>query len=328
MKILAEILEAEEDFREDRYEEAFQKLSVLQEKYPKDGRISFDFGNIFLHQLAWNQAIHYYELSENQGYDNYGVYINWALACEKTEDFDEAELCYKKALSCTDAPEERLHTLSCLTLHYGKRNMYLKAQKTAKEMIKSFPTTYMGHHLYVGIKMKRRHYEEASIHFDEIRNEFGNYEQFLIDEVTNLELAGKDEKVLSLLESNPVVYEVIPQWALRKKIHLLIRRKDFEYARKEIDRLLEEFQDVDGGISVIILEIMDEKYVEAARHAGEIMEQIRDRDSELFYIAMCLQMTALEGCNRENQDKKIQALIEKEKMLIEMFFMDSNNFQL
>ncbi|MDD2981105.1 MAG: hypothetical protein PHN80_14205, partial [Hespellia sp.] len=273
-----------------------------------------------LFQSDFEQAALYYEKAEKEAYENYGILLNLAAAKEQQEKWQEAEACYLKILECTEDEVERIHVFTALVLHYRKRNMYLKAQRIVNQLIEEIPHQYQGHHLYFLMKQERSHFEEISIHMEEIREEFGGNPQFLIDELAALELAGKEEALLERINNHPAVMEVIPEVALRKKVELYANRKDMEKTTEAIWELLRRTGDVDAAISAIMIEMLNKNHKRAADLANYVMEQEREVRQERFYIAMYLQMNALTLYLDGKKDEKIEELIKKEKEFTDAFF--------
>lgn len=307
-------LEAEQRIREQKYEEAEELLQELKEEKESGGRAEFNLGNIALLQGNFEKAVSCYEKSLQQGYEKYSVWQNLAQAKEKRGELKQAEALLKTALEKAADQNEEVIVLYMNCLFYYRNEMLLKAEKAAKKLTQLLPSSYDGHHLLIQIWQKKQDYECAQQYLLKMKDQFGKNGQYLVDRMCLLELQGKYEEELQLIDQEAGIMEVMPEEALMQKLKILLRMDRREEGRKVIQQLFQEFGNVNAAFSTMMLSMAEGKYLASANIAHAILKGEGESGNPrfLYYITMFIHIFIMDMAFGGTPTEEALGLMKKE----------------
>lgn len=229
------------------------------------------------------------EMTEKKAEDYYD-FLNCAMDKRMTGDTKEEEGYLNMALEHAVRREEKWFALCSLCTHYMQFHMYLKAEKTAKQIINEFPDNYEGYHLFVQIQMQRKSYDEAVVYIEQIPDEMKNHPQYFADLIGWLEQSGRYEELLELLKKDEKMNQVIPEYVLRKRISVSGTLERTEEAMKDLLEMLSKFGDIDAAICLAYYLFANGNYRLSADLANIIMDEEKDTAGIRFYLALLCEM--------------------------------------
>lgn len=303
---------AEEYIRNQKYEEAERLLLEIKEEENAGGRAEFDLGNIAWMRGNYQEAQNYYECSLKKGYEKYSVYQNLGQIKEMQGELKSAEGWMKNAVTKCENSQENAIALYLLCMFYFRNEMFLKAEKAAKELVRLVPESYQGHRLLVMIWETKQDYERAESYLDEVRDKFETHTEYFIDECRVLDKQEKYEEELRLINRITQNLKTIPEEILLKKISLCIKTNKTEDAREIIRKLFMELGTVSGAFSSMILAVMDQKYIEAGNIAHMILKQDEEMKGLLYYMTLYFHIFILYLAFDRNPPEEVINLMKKE----------------
>lgn len=289
-KELIGLQQAEDYIRNQNLKEAIEILKKLAIKNAENGRIAFDLGTIALLQEEEEIAIKYFEKAMEKKYFAYDIYINMAEAQNRKGCLLVAENNYKEAIKRANDIEEKWMALTLYVTFCIHHHMYLKAEKIVEQLIKEYPNNYEGYHLFYLILLGRKQFLKAEKYLNQIENKFCKHPAFLIDELDILEIRGKTELILDKIENDNKILEKIPQYALRKKVKVLIKEKKCDQIVEIIEIMIKQFEDMDAMISLMLLNIMKQDYLQAGKVAALILKKEKNTIGVRFFLATYFQI--------------------------------------
>ena len=304
-----EIGKAEEFIREGEYEKSMEILERLVVEKPDNGRVWFDLGTVALMNDKEKIAVGFFEKAIEKNYQSYDVYTNLGLCRERLKKFKQAENAFDEAIKVAEEPEERWAVYNNQCLFYYRNGMLLKAKTLADKAVEILPEEYQSYHLKYLVYLKRKNYSEIEVMFQNIREKFSDEPQYLIDRIAYLEDQGKYTEEIKILEEDSNYMEVIPEDTLRKKIRLYLQRKKNEKAIALIYELFNDYGDLEAGYSVMVYEIMNEKYLEAGKTGNAIMThymESMEKPDSIFYHTMYLEVIVLNKLFGNNAPEEVR----------------------
>ena len=89
--ILSILEKAEEAIRDADFNQALFILNSIENDNKEKGRVLFDYGNIALFKKEHQKAVDYYKESMDNYYQSTAVYLNYAIALERTGEIVKAK---------------------------------------------------------------------------------------------------------------------------------------------------------------------------------------------------------------------------------------------
>ena len=326
-ELLNKIEKAEEAIRSNDFNQSLSILSNLENEVEQKGRITFDLGNIALFTNEYQKAIDQYIVSLDNNYHSVAVYLNYAIALERTGEIVKAKNMYEKALSTADENFEKQQVLHSLINFYCDHDMIQKAEKLIVELLNLFPQEYYGYHLQLRLLRKQSQKQECIALLEEKLNEFQKEPLFWKDYFEVLEDQGKYSQILHMIDENPVIMETIPEDALREKTHLLLMRKNREKVPELIHTLFWKYGQIDAAFCEMLLAMMDGDFVKAGAIANLIIDSERERQSHILYITMYLDIQILYLINGGKPSEEVLSLMKNEAMLCRKW-VEQNNIKM
>lgn len=309
--LLRQINSVEQMLEECEYVQAVDSLHKLAQEYPTEGIIAFYLGRMCLIGKDDQIALQYFETAVRMDYKNTDVYLSMALLQKNLSTINEAERSFFKALEMAGTKEKKWACSSCLAVFYIENEMYLKADKIAKKMIKEYPDNYQGYHLHIIIETLRGHFEEVFAYIDMLPKNFKSHPQHLIDLIEIYKKSEKDSELVELFDNDIRFNEVIPQIVLKEKI-VLMPNDEFDDTKEKLIRdLANYYQDSDAIISIMILEFGRKNFKKSSQIANIVLENEKRNLGLKFYLAMYFQIYNLYYLADKKPSDKLCRWIEK-----------------
>lgn len=199
------------------------------------------------------------------------------------------EMTYQRALEEIQDKKDRWIILASFAAYYKEQHMYLKMGKLSKQLISEYPDNYLGYHLHVLIEIDREHYAEAENYMNKIHEKFHEYAEFLADYIDLLEKKGDVDGLFDYIDHNSEVMEIIPAYALKKKIKILSLQKRYNEVDRFVFILAVVYGDYDAILSMMILCFMKENFELSMRVAGYILNRETEPKTYHYYLAKLFQ---------------------------------------
>lgn len=290
--------------------EAVDTLKRLAEEYPNEGVVAYYLGRVCLIYKNEKLALKFFLTAIERGYTTADVYLSTALLQKNLFAFNEAERLLIKATEVADTEDINWASLSCLAVFYIENEMYLKAEKIAKKLIKEFPDNYQGYHLHIIIEVMREHFDEVSAYINMLPEKFKNHPQHLIDVIEIYKKSNKGAELSDVLESDPRFATIIPQFVLREKIVTTPNDK-YDTKEKLVRQLAKDYYDKDAIVSVMILEFSRKNFEKSAKIANVILDNEKSIQGSRYYIALYFQIYNLYFLSEKKPSAELQKWIEK-----------------
>lgn len=223
----------------------------------------------------------------------------------------EAEAVLTDALEKIEEPFPRWIFAVNLAGFYYRNHMYLKMDKVSKLLRKEFPDNYVGCQIHLFAEKERGHFDEAGKYMETLAADFSRHPQYHMDYINLLDEAGKPEEALAYIDDNISVMELIPQFALAKKIGLLNRKNEREGLESLLVRLVSEYDDIDAANSVMILYFLRGEFERSARIAKAVLKKDAGARSFRSYLAYCFQIANLYMLCDRKPDARVKAWMRK-----------------
>lgn len=325
--ILSILEKAEEAIRDADFNQALFILNSIENDNKEKGRVLFDYGNIALFKKEHQKAVDYYKESMDNYYQSTAVYLNYAIALERTGEIVKAKNMYEKALSTAEENFEKQQVLHSLINFYCDHDMIQKAEKLIMELLNLFPQEYYGYHLQLRLLRKQSQKQECIALLEEKLNEFPKEPLFWKDYFEVLEEQAKFSQILHMIDENPVIMETIPEDALREKTRLLLMRKNREEVPGLIHTLFLEYGQKDAAFCEMILAMIEGDFVRAGTIAIIIMDSEKENKSFLLYITIYIHVHILYVLCEGEPSKEVLSLMKKEAMLCRKW-VEQNNIKM
>lgn len=265
-------------------------LKVLAQDYPQEGIVAYYLGRVCLIGKDGVLALKYFLAAIDRGYATADVYLSTAMLQKSLAALNDAEKNFLKAAEVADTTELMWASLSCLSVFYIEFEMYLKADKIAKKLIKEFPDNYQGYHLHILIEAMRERFEEVFAYMDMLPEKFKDHPQFLIDVIEIYKKAGKETELAELFETDLRFTTVIPQIVLREKISSMPNDEYDDTKEKLIRQLARDYHDKDAVVSVMILEFSRKNFKKSSQIANIILDNEKLNQGFRYYLALYFQI--------------------------------------
>lgn len=286
-------------------------LKILAQDYPQEGAVAYYLGRICLMGKDDALALKYFLVAINRGYATADVYLSVAMLQKNLASLNEAERFFIKATEVADTTELNWASLSCLAVFYIENEMYLKADKIVKKLVKEFPDNYQGYHLHILIEAMREHYDEVFAYMDMIPEKFNNHPQRIIDVVEIYKKAGKESELSDLFESDLSFSTIIPQVVLREKISAMQSDECDNTKEKLIRQLAKDYHDKDAVVSVMILEFSRKNFKKSSQIANAILDNEKANQDLRYYLALYFQIYNLYYLAEKKPSAELRKWIEK-----------------
>lgn len=308
-KLQAKLKDVDEKISGFATNEAIDILKELVAAYPDEGIIPYYFGKICLMAKENEMALNYFNAAIRLNYNLPDVYLSIALLQKEMGLINDAEKSFLKASEQTEDKELLWASLSCLAVFYIENEMYLKAGKISKTMVKEFPNNYQGYHLHFTIETMRKGYDDAFSYLERLPEQFKNHPQYLIDLVELYKKSGKEEKLKDLFETDERFKMFIPQIVLREKIASLSDSNEEKEAL--IRKLAKEHSDKDAILSLMILEFSRKNFEKSAKIANVILDKEKSNQGYRYYLALYFQMYNFYYLSEKKPSQELMNWIEK-----------------
>lgn len=221
----------------------------------------------------------------------------------------KVEMTYQKALKEVSDLKDRWIIMASFAAYCKDNHMYLKMDKLSKQLISDYPDNYFGYHIHVLMEIGRNHYSEAETYMKKIPERFHRYPEYLADYIDLLEKQGDVNKLLNYIDNTDEVLDIIPAYALKKKIDILNKQKNY----KEIDKitfiLATGYGDYDAILSMMILSFSKGDYELSARIAKYIFDKENEPLTYHYYYAKLFQIFNLYMLSNKQPKGKIKDYI-------------------
>lgn len=292
-------------------DDAVSILKELAQDYPEQGIIAYYLGRICLIGKDGALALKYFLTAIDRGYATADVYLSTAMLQKNLAAFNDAETNFQKAVEVANTTELIWGSLSCLATFYIESEMYLKADKIAKKIIKEFPENYQGYHLHILIDAMREHYEDAFAYMDMLPENFKNNPQYLIDVIEIYKRVGMESELSKILEEDNRFAIIIPQVVLREKISAITNDEHDDMKENLIRQLAKDYQDKDAVISIMILEFSRKNFKKSSQIANAILDNEKGNQGFRYYLALYFQIYNLYYLAERKPSVELRKWIEK-----------------
>lgn len=292
-------------------DDAVSILKELAQDYPEQGIIAYYLGRICLIGKDGALALKYFLTAIYRGYATADVYLSTAMLQKNLAAFNDAETNFQKAVEVANTTELIWGSLSCLATFYIESEMYLKADKIAKKIIKEFPENYQGYHLHILIDAMRERYEDAFAYMDMLPEKFKNHPQYLIDVIEIYKRAGMESELSKILEEDNRFAIIIPQVFLREKISAITNDEHDDMKENLIRQLAKGYQDKDAVISIMILEFSRKNFKKSSQIANAILDNEKGNQGFRYYLALYFQIYNLYYLAERKPSVELRKWIEK-----------------
>lgn len=286
-------------------------LKELAKEYPQEGIVAYYLGRVCLIGKDGVLALKYFLAAIERGYATADVYLSTAMLQKNLGETSDAEKNLLKAIEVADTVDLNWASLSCLSVFYIENEMYLKADKIAKKLIKEFPDNYQGYHLHVLIEAMREHYEELFAYMDMLPEKFKDHPQFLMDVIEIYKKAGKETELAELFETDLRFTTVIPQIVLREKISSMPNDEYDDTKERLIRQLARDYHDKDAVISVMILEFSRKNFKKSSQIANVILDNEKLNQGFRYYLALYYQIYNFYYLAEKKPSAELRSWIEK-----------------
>lgn len=223
----------------------------------------------------------------------------------------EAEAVLIDALEQVEAAFPRWVFYMNLADFYHRNHMYLKMDKISRQMIREYPDNYAGCQIHLLAKKERGHFDEAEKYMEKVGEEFSGHPRYHMDFINLLVDAGNPETALAYIDENDQVMEVVPDFALRKKIDILNHMGKTEGLDSLLIRLVFEYGDPDAANTLMILHFLKGDYRKSASLARAVLEEDADHRGHRSYLAYIFQMANLYELSGRKPDAEVRAWMRK-----------------
>ncbi len=287
--LLTEITNIDNMLENYDYASAVNFLHDLAQKYPEEGVIPYYLGKVCLLFNNEKLAFQYIQTAIKKNYIKAEVYLTCALLQKDMQDNISAENSFQKALELADSEEIKWASFSCLAVFYIENEMFLKAEKIAKKIIKVYPDNYQGYHLHIAIETIKGNIEEAFSYMNMLPEKFKNHPQYLID-VIELYKKSENKDLAQLFSEDQIFSFVIPQIVLREKIVAMPNDEHVDEKEQLIIKLADEFHDKDAIVSLMILQFSKKNFKKSAQIANIVLENEKEEQGLRFFLALYYQI--------------------------------------
>ena len=325
--ILETFQKARQLAREGRYEEAQDVLidfygSEEAAAYREEllGPILLQCGNLAIDQEDYAEAFEALNACLEYGYQDFRVPLHLSMLLEMSEAYSDEQKLLEEAVSAgyTGIPQ-RMLTASLFNF-YLRRELFLKAEKLAAQVLADHPEDYFGRHMKAAILIKKKKYDEAKAFLDSMSEEFGEDPVYLQDRLdyyhTQKDYAGEIRE----MSRNPAYDNQIRHLVLQRKLDCYFRLREEEDFRAAARELFVDYDDERGSFAELLLAISDQNFITAARVADYILTTRRDDRDFLFYLTLFIQPFILTGFSAENmKDANRETAARAGRLAIEWF---------
>lgn len=292
-------------------DKAVAALKELAQEYPTEGVVAYYLGRICLIGNDGILALKYFLAAIERGYATADVYLSTAMVQKNFTAFNDAEKNFIKATEVADTPNLSWASLSALCVFYIENEMYLKADKLAKKIIKEFPDNYQGYHLHILIEAMRERYEEVFAYMDVLPEKFKSHPQYLIDVIEVYKKAGKETELTELFEKDLRFSAIVPQAVLREKIAAMPNDPDDDAKEMLVRQLARDYHDKDAVVSVMILEFSRKNFKKSSQIANTILDNEKLNQGFRYYLALFFQIYNLYYMAEKKPSAELRVWIEK-----------------
>ena len=222
----------------------------------------------------------------------------------------ELEEVLKDALDKVKEPFPRWVILINLAGFYFSNDMYLNLKKVCKQLVKEYPDNYAGYHLYLYSEVGRGKYKKAKDYMMNIPDDLSNHPQYYVDFISLLEHSDSVDEALEFIDSHSEVMDIVPEYALRKKIELKMKKDETDEIESILETLSEEYGDLDAVIALMILHFQRGEYIESGVLAKLVLDEDKDNRSYRSYLAYFFQISNLYILSDRHPDGKALAWIQ------------------
>ncbi len=204
------------------------------------------------------------------------------------------------------------------------QKQYLKAEKTAQNMIVLFPDSYEGYHLRFLIFMKKAEkklgegtlandkktqYKVARLYLDEVPDRFSLTPQYLCDMMEWYIAQGKTNEFLSLVESDDRFMTVIPNEVLKLKYRYLYEQHETG-SLDVLKELITNYPDVDAMIALMTLYFANQQYDKSSKIGTELLENTELTNLQM-YLVLFYQIFSFYYLSDKNPTEEVAGWIEQ-----------------
>lgn len=293
------------------YTNALSVLKELAQEYPSEGIVPYYLGQMSLIGKDNLLAQKYFKTAIDMGYEKPDAYLLLALIQKDLYMVAESEENFTKAVNAAHSSEILWTVLSCSCVFYIENEMFLKAEKIAKRIIKEYPENYEGHHLHIMINALRERYEEVFAYMDILPEKFKIHPQFLIDIIEIYKKSGKESKLLELFDRDLRFNAIIPQVVLRERISTMENVQSDDTKEQLIRELANEYHNKDAIISVMILEFSKKNFKKSSQIANAILDNEKGNQGFRYYLALYFQIYNLYYLAERKPSVELRKWIEK-----------------
>ena len=294
-----------------QWDKAVVVLKELAHAYPKEGIVAYYLGRACVVGTDGMLALRYFTTAINLGYATAEVYLSMAMVQKNLGVVSEAEKSFIKATEVANTENLVWASISFLAVFYIETEMYLKADKLAKKLIKGFPDNYQGYHLHILIEAMREHYEEVLAYMEMVPETFKVHPQYLIDVIEVYKKAGKEIELSQLLETDARFSTIIPRIVLREKIAAMPDDPNDDAKEKLVRQLAGDYHDKDAVVSVMILEFGKKNFKKSAQIASVVLDNEKENQGFRYYLALYFQMYNLYYLAEKKPSEELRNWIEK-----------------
>ena len=285
-------------------------LKSLAQDYPDEGIVAYYLGRMSAIANDGVLALKYFLAAIDRGYTTTEVYLSAAMLQKMLSSSNDAEKSFIKATEAADTNELKWVSQSSLCVYYIENEMYLKAEKIVKKLIKDFPENYQGYHLHIIIEAVREHYDEAFAYMAMLPEAFKNHPQYLIDVIEIYKKASKEQELAKLFEDDLRFNMIVPQVVLKEKLASM-PEDDFDAKEEIVRRLARDYHDKDAIVSVMILEFSKKNFKKSAQIANVILDNEKLNQGFRYYLALYFQIYNFYFMAEKKPSAALRSWIEK-----------------
>lgn len=248
----------------------------------------FALGTQAMLNQEYQEAAGYYEACIEQNGETWLFCENLATARERSNELREAARCHEKAWKLAADEKEAMTAGTLGAMFFMRHEMFSKAEKMANEMIARWPDEYIGHHLLYMTLMQKGEYERLGAHMEGLSGAFSSDPRYQTDRLGFLRLQGKYLEEFRLIESDPMIREVIPKIAMEEKAQLLLKKNNWTAFEECIREILETYGTVSAAFCTMLMELTKERFLNAGIIANDILEAEKEEKGLLYHMTLYL----------------------------------------
>lgn len=215
----------------DKFDKAKESLKRLLLVNKNSGTAYFHLGNIALLEGNAKEAKAHYSKAELCGFTNPAMCVNLATFYEESGEIDNAIAQYRKILQANPYDYD---TLGRITELYIRNDMAAEAFNAAKAMVQTDIDEFAGHHfMYVSLLMLEKN-DDAAKYLEDTVARFPDNETARFDRIRLMDVQGKTDEALELLDKEYSTFKDIKPVALLK-LGLLLQKQMHSEAMKLVE---------------------------------------------------------------------------------------------